>query len=48
MKPTDAPFSGPSYKEILGHIKQTDLTVPYRRGENFYYSRTVEGMQYPV
>jgi oligopeptidase B len=35
------------YEEILGRIKQTDLTVPYRLGEYFYYSRTEEGRQYP-
>jgi oligopeptidase B len=35
------------YQEILGHIKQTDLTVPARIGEYYYYSRTEEGKQYP-
>src|SRR5262245_24676114 len=35
------------YKEILGRIKQTDLSVPYRKGDYFYYTRTQEGMQYP-
>ncbi|MGH9795116.1 MAG: S9 family peptidase [Candidatus Acidiferrales bacterium] len=35
------------YQEILGRIKQTDLSVPYREGEHFYYSRTEEGKQYP-
>jgi oligopeptidase B len=35
------------YKEILGRIKQTDLSVPSRIGEYFYYSRTEEGKQYP-
>ena len=32
---------------MLGRIKQTDLSVPYRIGEYFYYSRTEEGKQYP-
>ncbi len=36
------------YKEMLGRIKQTDLTVPYREGDYRYYSRTEEGHQYPV
>ncbi len=36
------------YNEMLGRIKQTDLSVPYRRGDYFYYSRTVEGQQYPI
>jgi oligopeptidase B len=35
------------YKEMLGHIKQTDLSVPSRIGEYYYYSRTQEGKQYP-
>jgi oligopeptidase B len=35
------------YKEMLGRIKQTDLSVPTRIGEYFYYSRTEEGKQYP-
>ena len=26
------PFADAIYKEMLGHIKQTDLTVPVRRG----------------
>ncbi|HEY0874427.1 MAG TPA: S9 family peptidase [Vicinamibacterales bacterium] len=35
------------YKEMLGRIKQTDLSVPTRNGEYWYYSRTEEGKQYP-
>lgn len=47
MKPTEA-LQDKLYKEILGHIKQTDVTVPYRLGDYFYYSRTIEGQQYPI
>ncbi|MDQ2908762.1 MAG: S9 family peptidase [Candidatus Eremiobacteraeota bacterium] len=36
------------YDEMLSHIKQTDLSVPYRKGEYWYYSRTEEGKQYPI
>src|SRR3970282_2109709 len=36
------------YQEMLGRIKQTDLSVPYRSGGFFYYSRTEEGKQYPI
>ena len=36
------------YDEMLSHIKQTDLSVPYRLGEYLYYSRTEEGKQYPI
>jgi len=36
------------YGEMLARIKQTDLTVPARQGNYFYYSRTQEGKQYPI
>src|SRR5262249_37166862 len=36
------------YKEMLGRIKQTDLSVPGRDGAYFYYSRTEEGKQYQI
>ena len=36
------------YDEIVGHVKQTDLSVPYRRGAYLYYSKTETGKQYPV
>ncbi len=42
------PFEDALYTEILSHIKQTDLTVPVRRGDYYYYSRTEEGKQYPI
>lgn len=42
------PFQEALYKEMLGRIKQTDLSVPVRRGKYFYYSRTEEGKQYPI
>jgi oligopeptidase B len=35
------------YKEMLGRIKQTDLSVPSRIGQYYYYQRTEEGKQYP-
>src|SRR5665213_1221043 len=46
MKPTKD-LQESLYKEMLGHMKQTDLSVPARKGEYFYYSRTEEGKQYP-
>ncbi len=36
------------YAEMKGRIQETDLSVPYRLGDYFYYSRTEEGKQYPV
>ncbi|HEY6046599.1 MAG TPA: S9 family peptidase [Pyrinomonadaceae bacterium] len=47
MKPTEA-LQDKLYNEILSHIKQTDANVPYRWGNYFYYTRTVEGKQYPI
>jgi oligopeptidase B len=47
MKPTAA-LQDTLFKEMVGHIKETDDTVPYRRGDYFYYSRTTAGLQYPV
>jgi oligopeptidase B len=46
MAPTKA-LQEALYKEMLGRIKQTDLSVPSRIGDYFYYSRTEEGKQYP-
>jgi oligopeptidase B len=36
------------YKEMLSHIKETDESVPYPDRGWFYYTRTMEGSQYPV
>ena len=36
------------YTEMLSHIKQTDISVPYRNGQYWYYTRTEEGKQYPI
>jgi len=47
MKPT-GPLQAKLYNEILSHIKQTDENVPYRWGDYFYYTRTKEGLQYPI
>jgi len=42
------PFADALYKEMLGRIKQTDLSVPTPRHGYLYYSRTEEGKQYPI
>ena len=47
MKPTIA-FQETLYKEMLGRIKETDMNVPYKKGNYFYYSRTEQGKQYPI
>lgn len=36
------------YREMKGRLQETDLSVPYRYGGYFYYSRTEEGRQYPI
>ncbi len=36
------------YDEMLSHIQQTDVSVPYRDGGWWYYTRTVEGKQYSI
>lgn len=36
------------YTEILSRIKETDLSVPYRKDDYYYYSRTEEGKNYAI
>jgi len=36
------------YDEMVGRIKETDESVPYKKGRYYYYSRTEKGKQYPV
>jgi oligopeptidase B len=47
MKPTEA-FQKRLYDEMLGRIKETDVDVPYKKGNYFYYSRTEAGKQYQI
>src|SRR5579875_2357687 len=42
------PLQNTIYNEILSRIQQTDLSVPFRDGDYFYYVRTLEGKQYPI
>ncbi len=42
------PLQDTLYNEMLGRIKQTDLSVPVKNHGYYYYSRTVEGKQYPI
>ena len=43
-----AKFEGTLYHEMLGRIKQTDTTAPYRQHGYWLYARTEEGSQYPI
>lgn len=36
------------YREMLSRLKQTDSQVPYRHGPYQYYTRTVQGLSYPL
>jgi oligopeptidase B len=36
------------YEEMLSHIKQTDVSVPFRDGAWWYYARTEETLQYAI
>ncbi len=47
MAPTEA-LQKKLYDEILGRIQQTDLSVPARIGDFFYYTRTEEGRPYSI
>jgi oligopeptidase B len=36
------------YAEMVGRIKETDESVPFRKGAFLYYARTEAGKQYPI
>jgi len=36
------------FEEIKARFKQTDMSVPYRRDDYFYYTRYEEGREYPI
>lgn len=36
------------YEEMLSRIQEDDLSVPYRQGEFYYYTRTETGKAYPI
>ncbi|HYJ15104.1 MAG TPA: S9 family peptidase, partial [Candidatus Limnocylindria bacterium] len=41
-------FEKKLFEEIKGRIKQTDLSVPYKREDYFYYTRFEAGKEYPI
>lgn len=47
MKPTAA-LQQKLYDEMVSHIKETDVNVPYKDGGYFYYSRWEKGQQYQI
>ncbi|MCK4330086.1 S9 family peptidase [candidate division WOR-3 bacterium] len=47
MKHTEE-FQEKLYKELLGRIKETDMSVPEKIDNYYYYIRTEEDEQYPI
>jgi oligopeptidase B len=47
MKPTET-FQKHLYDEMLGRVKETDVDVPYKEEDYFYYARTEAGKQYQI
>ena len=41
-------FQEQLYQELLERIKETDLSVPEKIDDYYYYTRTEEGKQYPI
>jgi len=41
-------FEEKLFAEIKGRFKQTDMSVPYKREDYFYYTRYEEGKEYPI
>lgn len=41
-------FEETLFEEIKGRFKQTDMSVPYRRDDYFYYTRYEDGKEYPI
>ncbi len=48
MTAKQKPLETALYNEMLGRIKQSDTTVPYKKGSFWYFNKTEEGKQYPV
>ncbi len=48
MTPGLADLTEQVFQEIKGRTQETDLSVPVRDGQWWHYSRTVEGLQYPI
>lgn len=41
-------FEEKLFQEIKGRIKQTDMSVPYKRDDYYYFTRYEEGKEYPI
>ncbi len=47
MEPTEE-LQASLYAEMISHIKESDVSVPFRNKDYFYYTRTEQGAQYPI
>jgi oligopeptidase B len=47
MQPTEE-LQASLYAEMISHIKESDVSVPFRNKDYFYYTRTEQGAQYPI
>ena len=47
LKPME-PFQKNLYDEMLSRVKETDVEVPYKEGEYWYYTRSEAGKQYGI
>jgi len=41
-------LQGTLFEEFRGRIKQTDMSVPYKKDDYYYYDRYEEGKEYPI
>ena len=41
-------FQDSLYSEIVGRIKQTDMSVPFKSNGYYYITRYEEGKEYPI
>lgn len=41
-------FQGDLFQEIKSRIKETDMSVPYKKNGYWYYTRFEEGKEYPI
>jgi oligopeptidase B len=42
------PFQEKLYNELIGRIKQTDMSVPYKDNGYYYVTRYEDGQEYPI
>jgi oligopeptidase B len=48
MTTTDSALQDQIYNEMVGRIKETDMSLPVKRDDYYYYSREEKGKQYRI